>query len=125
MVYNKTQRGIVPIIYFICISILFFLPGSAFPKSNWLSTIYIDKWVHIVLFFGLALLCCWGFFIIKQQHLILLLILLAIYGFLVEVIQDQIIKNRSFALSDWAADIIGSISGIFIWNLKDRRYFKK
>ncbi len=125
MVFYKSQRGIIPIIYFICISVLFFLPGSAFPKNNWLSAFYFDKWVHIVLFFVLALLCCWGFFFITQKHLIKLLVLLTIYGFIVEIVQGQIIKNRSFELGDWAADIIGSFLGVLIWNLKDKRYIKK
>jgi len=121
MVIDKRQRGIIPIIYFICISVLFFLPGSALPKSNWLSAIYFDKWVHIALFFGLALLCCWGFSIITQKGLIKLLVLLIIYGFMVEIIQEQIIKSRSFALADWAADIIGSSFAILIWY---KRYIK-
>ena len=125
MVINKTQRSLIPIIYFIFISVLFFLPGSAFPKSTWFSAIYFDKWVHIALFLGLALLCCWGFSIIKQKHLISLWVLLIIYGLTVEVIQDQIIKNRSFDLGDWAADIMGSSLGILIWHLEYNRYVKK
>jgi VanZ family protein len=125
MVIYKMQRSIIPIIYFICISVLFFLPGSAFPKSNWFSAIYMDKWVHIVLFFGLAFLCCWGFSIVKQKHLIKLLVLFTIYGLIVEIIQDQIIKNRSFDLGDWAADVIGSSLGL-IWNLGYiKRVYKK
>ena len=121
MVIDKRQRGIFPIIYFICISVLFFLPGSVLPKSNWLSAIYFDKLVHIALFSGLALLCCWGFSIIMQKDLIKLLVLLIIYGFMVEIIQEQIIKSRSFALADWAADIIGSSFAILIWY---KRYIK-
>ena len=121
MVIEKTGRSIIPIIYFIFISILFLLPGSAFPKSNWLSDIYFDKWVHIVLFLGLAILCCWGFFIIKQKVWIRLLLLLATYGLVIEVLQDQIIKNRSFDLGDWIADIIGSFLGVLIWNLRYNR----
>ncbi|MFN2438833.1 MAG: VanZ family protein [Chitinophagaceae bacterium] len=117
----KSQRHIFPIIYFICISVLFFLPASAFPKSNWLSAIYFDKWAHIILFFGLALLCCWGFFIVEKKHFIVLFGLLAIYGLVIEIIQDQFIKNRSFALGDWVADIAGSSSGILIWYLRYKR----
>ncbi len=125
MVIGKRERGIIPIIYFICISVLFFLPGSTLPKSNWLSVIYFDKWVHIILFLGLALLSCWGFSIIQTNHLIKLLLFLTIYGLTVEVIQKEIIKDRSFALDDWAADIIGSSLGIFIWSLKYRKHIKK
>jgi len=124
MVIGKRERGIISIIYFICISVLFFLPGSTLPKSNWLSVIYFDKWVHIVLFLGLALLSCWGFSIIQANHLIKLLVFLTIYGLTLEVIQEEIIKDRSFALDDWAADIIGSSLGIFIWSLKYKKHKK-
>jgi VanZ family protein len=44
------------------------------------------------------------------------------YGILVEVIQDQLVTNRSFDLTDWAADIIGSVAGTGMWLW---RYVKK
>jgi VanZ family protein len=124
-IYKKEHSSIILIIYFISISILFFLPASAFPKSNWVSIIYLDKWIHIVLFLGLSFLCCCGFYITKQRHLILLLGLLVIYGLIVEVIQEKLVENRSFALGDLAADFIGSCVGIITWKLSYKRYIKK
>jgi uncharacterized protein YfiM (DUF2279 family) len=44
----------------------------------------------------------------------------AIYGLLIEIIQDQYITNRSFDWGDWFADMAGSITGILLW-----RYIKK
>lgn len=125
VVYKKEHSSIILIIYFICISILFFLPASAFPKSNWFSTVYLDKWIHIILFLGLSFLCCGGFYITKQKHLIFLLVLLVIYGLAVEIIQEKLIKNRSFSLGDLAADFIGSFLGIITWKLTYKWYIKK
>lgn len=125
MVVYKKQRSAIAIIYCICVTILFFLPGSAFPKNNWFSTIYLDKWIHIALFFGLSFLCCWGFSITRRKHLLFLLIFVLIYGLGVEIIQEKMIKNRSFDFADWVADFLGSFLGIITWNLVNQRYIKK
>ena len=45
----------------------------------------------------------------------------AVYGFSVEIVQDQFIANRSFDVGDWIADIIGSFAGLWFWD----RYIKK
>jgi VanZ family protein len=125
MVVYKKQRSAIPIIYFICITILFFLPGSAFPKSNWFSTINLDKWIHIALFLGMSFLCCWGFSIARKKHFIWLLFFVLIYGLTVEIIQEKLIKNRSFDLLDWVADLIGCALGIITWHFTNKGYIKK
>ncbi len=38
------------------------------------------------------------------------------YGLLIEVVQDQLIDNRSWDLGDVAADFIGSLLGVFVWD---------
>ncbi len=103
------------------ISVLFFLPGSAFPKENWFSKIYIDKWVHVGLFATLLFLWRSAFDLqIKNYHLILLGFAL-LYGFLVEVIQKEWIPNRDFDLYDVMADMAGSLLGLLVWS----RVYKK
>jgi VanZ family protein len=47
------------------------------------------------------------------------------YGFAVEIIQDRLIKNRSYDFADWAADFIGSSVGIITWSVAGKRYVKK
>jgi VanZ family protein len=96
-------------------SILFFLPGSALPKENWLDQIYFDKWVHIGLFAVLIFLWRSSFnYKISNYNLILFFTAL-LYGFMVEVIQLYFISNRSFDLYDVAADMTGSVLGLLIW----------
>ncbi len=119
---SKNRRWLILFLYFIFISILFFLPGSAFPKTNWLSKIWFDKWVHIGLFAVLNFLTCWAFAINSKQTIIIVLAIAALYGISVEFIQDQFVLNRSFDWGDWLADIAGSILGLFVWK---QGYIKK
>ena len=46
--------------WLIICTILLTLPGTSFPKEDWLDKIWFDKWVHIGLFGGMVLLWCWG-----------------------------------------------------------------
>ena len=101
---------------------LFVLPGSAFPKDDWLSAVYFDKWVHIGIFLGLAVVWSWAVGINELRALKVLFGILVVYGIVVEVVQHGLVANRSFDLGDWAADIVGSFLGVWFWNL---RYIKK
>ncbi|HYH16267.1 MAG TPA: VanZ family protein, partial [Flavisolibacter sp.] len=100
----------------------FTLPGSAFPQSGWMGAIGFDKWVHIGLFSLFTFLICWAVQIMAKRALLITFISAVVYGILVEVVQDQLIVNRSFDLGDWGADIVGSFIGVWFWNL---RYIKK
>ncbi len=120
--FSNNRRFFILLIYFVFISFLFFLPGSAFPKTNWLSKIWFDKWVHIGLFLVLTYLVCWAFKINKKNSLLQIFIASAVYGVAVEFIQEKFVVNRHLDLGDWAADIAGSFIGIWIWKL---RYIKK
>lgn len=99
---------------------MFCLPGSVLPNENWLSKIYFDKWVHIGFFAVLLLLWLWVL-MPDKKGVLWLLAAAVLYGITVEFVQDRFIPNRSFDLGDWAADITGSIGGIWFWN----RYIKK
>lgn len=116
------QRYILLVFYFITMCVLFTLPGSAFPKAGWLGKVGFDKWVHIGLFGLFTFLICWALRIKGRKRFLWTFLAATVYGILVELVQDQFIKNRSFDLGDWGADIIGSFIGIWFWN---RRYIKK
>jgi VanZ family protein len=103
------------IFWLIFISILFFLPGSALPKTNWLGTIHFDKWVHVAFFAILAWFWAMAMRIKTGKHLVLMIIIAGLYGLLVEVIQDQFIANRSFDGGDLAADVAGTCLGCLYW----------
>lgn len=126
---KKVRPSFYPAIgWLIITTVLLVLPGSAFPKQNWLTDIQIDKWVHIVLFAVMVILCCWGILVkIKAPHLRLkyftgfALIAIA-YGTGMEFVQKYFVANRSFDNGDIIADSIGSFAGLlFSWG----RYIKK
>jgi len=39
-----------PLLWLIISTLLLTIPGSSFPKENWLEKIWFDKWVHIGMF---------------------------------------------------------------------------
>ena len=102
------------IVWILLISLLCFLPGSAFPKQGWLEEISFDKYVHFGLFAILVFLWRFEFPVIKTYHFIILGAA-TVYGFGIEVIQHYFISNRSFDLYDVVADIAGSMAGLWFW----------
>ena len=111
---TNRQAKVLAILWFLIISILFFLPGSAFPEEGWLDKIYFDKWVHFG-FFALLLFLWRFYFPALARYNWLMLCIAFVYGFSVEVIQHYLIANRSFDLGDVAADMSGAAAGILVW----------
>ena len=109
-------------------TILLTLPGSAFPKENWLNKIWIDKWVHIGMFSIIVISVCWGWYKGKtvpgklKLYFILIGVVCLGYGVAMEFVQKYWIPNRSFDMGDIVADGLGSIAGV-IFSFK--RYIKK
>lgn len=116
----RTARYLA-IAWFINISFLFTLPGSALPTDDWLDKIHFDKWVHFGFFFILLWLSCSALYKGDKKIYLWLIIGAIIYGLLVEACQHYLIKNRSFDVGDWLADTIGALAGIWFY----RRYIKK
>jgi len=114
------------IVWLIISTVLLTLPGSSFPKEDWLSKICFDKWVHIGMFAIMVFLCCWavmkmGKSNLKKLFLIVTILSLA-YGIGMEFVQKYFISNRSFDGVDIVADAVGCTIGfLYSW----RRYIKK
>jgi len=102
-------------------TILLVLPGSAFPKEDWLSKIWFDKWVHIGLFAIMVVLWCWGLQQKMQRHYLLVPAAALAYGIGMEFIQQHFVVNRSFDTGDIIADAIGCLTGFGF----SRKYIKK
>lgn len=96
-------------------TILLTLPGSSFPKEDWLDKIWFDKWVHIGLFAAIVVTWCWGVFKSgskNQARLFLQITLLAVlYGIVMEYVQKYLVVNRSFDRADIIADAAGAYVG--------------
>lgn len=103
------------------ITLLFFLPGSAFPRENFLTKIYLDKWIHAGLFGALLFMWRSSFNYSSRYYTIMLLLAAFIYGIAVEIVQKNWVPNRDFDLYDVAADMTGALLGLLIW----REVYKK
>ena len=110
------------VFWFILMTVLFCLPGSALPKAHWLDKIYFDKWVHIGLFAVAIFFWRFSFPVFSSSSNWLLLLLAFGYGLSIEFIQKYWIPGRSFDLWDVAADMTGAVGGLLIWL---RVYMKK
>lgn len=128
---NPELRAIafVPAIAWWALSLyLFTLPGSAFPKANWLDKVQADKWVHAFLFFVLVYLFLRPLKSAWQQarakHFCWLVPVLALgYGIAIEFIQRAYIPNRSFDLGDIMADAAGCLLGAW-WGYRQWRHWQ-
>lgn len=114
--------------WFLFSLVLLLLPGSAFPKETWLTKIHFDKAVHFVLFAVLVWLFCRAFFQSNATGRNLTVLFMAfllggaLYGFLIELVQEYYIANRSFDIGDVVADAVGCLAGYWVsWS----RYRKK
>jgi H+/Cl- antiporter ClcA len=125
---NNIKPSFVPAIAWIIISIILLtLPGSSFPKENWLDKIWFDKWVHIGMFSILVTLWCWA---LQKKYsdgarlrttFIWIGLIGLIYGSGMEFVQKYFIINRSFEIGDIIADGLGCILGA-VYSI--RRYIK-
>ncbi len=107
--------------------VLLTLPGSAFPKENWLNKLWIDKWVHLLLFAVLVILWCravWktGNRISLKKYFVGITILGIAYGTGMEFTQKYLVANRSFDVLDIVSDAAGCLIGL---GFSLGRYIKK
>jgi VanZ family protein len=128
MIEKKSPSFLPAFAWFVICTALLILPGSAFPKENWLEKIYADKLIHIFLFAVLAALWCRvmlkRFTNASKLKTIFLRtgILCLAYGVAMEFVQKYWIPNRSFDAGDIVADGAGVFFGV-IFSI--RRYIKK
>ncbi len=125
---NIKPSFLFPILWLLISTLLLTIPGSAFPKENWLDKIWLDKWVHIGLFSIMVTLWCWAMLKIYSSgtrlRTIFIWIGLAglIYGIGMEFVQKYFINNRSFDGGDIVADAVGCGLGVFF---SRKRFIKK
>jgi VanZ family protein len=122
------KKFLPAITWLIITTVLLTLPGSSFPKEDWLDKIWFDKWVHIGLFIIMTLLWNWGIYKntknsedLKRIFWIMGSVWL-LYGIGMEFIQHYLIPNRSFDWGDIIADAAGCLIGLVFTS---RKYIKK
>ncbi len=105
---------IFTVIWLLVIVVLHCLPASGFPEINWFHHFQIDKIIHFMMFFPLAI----GFkkgFKLPTAFIVLLSILLAIA---LELIQGTFIAGRVADIGDFLADFAGVIVGLVLLRRK-------
>lgn len=115
-IVKKKLILIIALVYFIITVMLLTLPGSDFPKEDFLTKIYFDKWVHIGMFTLLVFLWNWWLTGGKQpasfKRFIIAGTAAFIYGILMEFVQKYWIPGRSFDITDMIADGVGCVMGL-------------
>ena len=123
---HRIIRFFPAILWFLFTFYLLTLPGSRLPKYHWFDQIHGDKFVHIGMFATLVVLFFlpfksqWQFSSFFKPALVVAFAAL-MYGIAMEFVQQNFIANRSFELSDIAADGIGSFLPILIYLLFYKR----
>jgi glycopeptide antibiotics resistance protein len=108
------RSRITAIAWWLIMCVLFILPGSAFPKQNWFSAVYFDKWIHFGLFMGLVFLWSSAFDYFSSRTKMTLLYAF-IFGIVVEVVQQLFVSNRSFDVIDILTDVTGALAGVMLF----------
>jgi len=107
----------------ISLTFLLLLPGDDLEVSSWWATYKIDKLVHIIAFAILALST--SITLSKLRVLIdvnyrlmtLILIVCAIFGTILELLQQELRAGRSAELLDIVADCVGVLLGFVIFRI--------
>lgn len=107
------------VLFFVLLSITTFLFLWQFPSTGAQSIPHLDKLVHFVIFFVLALTFHRAFALSAK----LSLLFLACYGLMIEVAQSYA-PGRGADVYDWLADASGVIA-YFAWHHLREKYLRK
>ena len=108
------------IIWLLFITTLLCIPGTELPKITWEDKIWLDKWIHVLLFMILVILWNKVYSGKKSIHdntrkmFFQIMIVGFVYGILMELVQKYFIPYRSFDVRDILADGVGSFMGYLI-----------
>lgn len=109
------------IVWFVVVLILICLPKEDIPHVNrWFLKVFIDKWVHAIMFGLMA----WLFMNpirkastvhapLKQQFFLRILIITIAWSYVTECIQ-LFVPGRSYDLLDWLADSSGAVIAFMV-----------
>lgn len=107
------------VLWAIVIFVLCSIPGNDLPKTSLIAIPHFDKIVHFGMFFVMGIFLFAELSIqtkLKQIPIIgIILLLIAIYGGLIEYLQQNYFIHRSGDYWDLAADILGGIFAIIMY----------
>jgi VanZ family protein len=109
------------LVYYLCL-----LPGSRIPTNDFLDRIYFDKWVHIMMYFGMWSLIVWlmkgpGQLIEnRKRNFLIAAILCLLMGASIELLQEQIGRGKDW--TDELANLGGVMLGWYCWIKNEHRW---
>jgi VanZ family protein len=100
------------------------------PKAPLFNIPNLDKIVHGVLYFPLAFFLGAEFDLSKKNLIRILgplftMLIVALYGALIEVLQETLFINRSADILDFLSDVIGGLTGLTVYYLFFRPFFHR
>jgi VanZ family protein len=107
LVKNQITINITLYIYFFILTWLLLKPARENESLKLFSSVYNDKVVHTIAFFGLSLLGI----SVQKKNPILLVAIFTLYGILIELLQDYMKMGRTFEYMDILADFVGCLLG--------------
>ncbi len=114
---------LIAILYSCLISVLFFIPSQDLPKVQ-ISA--LDKIAHVLIYFILINLWMLYLYIkndfqFNDKWILILLLSVLLYGIIIEILQGLLTISRSADILDVAANLIGSLIGIYFFkNIKNK-----
>ena len=102
------------------ILIICFLPGSKLPNPTFLSKIYFDKIIHLLVYLILFILVFKGAKEIIGMPLLFSAFYCIIYGLIIELVQHFLIIDRSGELFDVFANVVGVFIGMIFVIIKKK-----
>ena len=111
------------ILVVISLTLLLLMPGDDISGSEWWSTYHIDKIMHVIVFSILALTTSIALSKLRvltdsnYQLMILTLVVGAIFGTIIEFLQQELSVGRMAELLDIVADCVGVLMGFVIFRI--------
>ncbi|WP_082384139.1 VanZ family protein [Chryseobacterium sp. ERMR1:04] len=115
---SKIFSKILPI-YWAFLTYMLLKPGDEI-QEHWFMFDGFDKVVHLSIFAALGFLFTASFPKIKFIYFFQIILL---YGFLTEILQEEMGLGRSMEFLDVVADAIGCLIGYFTYKLLIKRFF--
>ena len=111
------KKNILSLITALVILYLSLAPSDTFNKVNVLDIPFIDKIVHLCMYFGLTIVLLFENRSVakKTKNLFLLSIIPFVYGILIEFLQSWLTTTRQGEFFDALFDLIGILLAIIFW----------
>lgn len=120
-------RWLILVLYISLVFYLCLLPGDEVKSNDFLDKIFFDKWVHLLMYFGMWTLMVWtpkgkGALTERNQLFTSAFILATLVGIGIEFIQDTPFVGRGKDFNDVAANCTGMLLAFFLWRKKENSW---